>query len=216
MDTTTITAADWTHVRIRARRVVLHFSLVVLAVLAVAPAAHAVTVVGTDGAPAFDPFQRWADRSAMPTPPGKVTIDLDTTRCDGAVACTTSLPPTIWFGPLADRGDFLHELGHQFDYNVMTDAARASFMRIAHLGGPWRSESPNPPHERFAEAYRMCAQNPRRPDETQMGYLYEPTVREHRRACALIERTGRRPAASSKSKLKNSFGSRAGRPLLLR
>jgi hypothetical protein len=199
----------------RASRAILA-ALVAVALLAAAPAAHAITVVGTDGAPAFDPFQRWADRSAMPTPPGKVTIDLDTTTCDGAVACTTSLPPTIWFGPLADRGDFLHELGHQFDYYVMTDASRASFMRIAGVRGPWRTDGANPPHERFAEAYRMCALNPRRPDEGQMGYLYEPTVREHRRACALIQRTGKRPAARTVSKLKNSFGSRAGRPVLNR
>jgi hypothetical protein len=127
-----------------------------------------------------------------------------------------SQPATIWFGRSADRGDFLHELGHQFDYNVMTDAARASFMRIARLSGPWRSASPNPAHERFAEAYRMCALNPRRPDETQMGYLYEPSVRQHRRVCALIERTGKRPAARTVSRLQNTFGSRAGRPLLLR
>jgi hypothetical protein len=209
-------AATLTDVRTRAKRVLRHVALVLLALLAVAPAAHAVTIVGSDGGPLFDPFQRWADRSAMPTPTGKVTVLLHTDACGDAAACTTSLPPTIWFGKDADRGDFLHELGHQFDYSVMTDAARGSFMRILGLTGAWRSSGPNPTHERFAEAYRMCARDPRHPDDTRMGYLYEPTVRQHRRVCALIQRTGTRPADSSTSKAKNTFGSRAGRPLLLR
>jgi hypothetical protein len=209
-------AATLTHVRARSKRVTRHLALALLLLLAVAPAAHAVTIVGADGAPVFDPFQRWADRSAMPTPPGKVTVLLHTDVCGEAAACTTSLPPTIWFGTDADRGDFLHELGHQFDYSVMTDSARASFMRIVGREGAWRSSGANPTHERFAEAYRMCARDPRRPDDSRMGYLYEPSVRQHRRVCALIERTAARPSTGSAARLKNTFGSRAGRPLLLR
>jgi hypothetical protein len=216
MHATIFAAPSQPHSRDRAKRLLCLAALAVLAILAVAPAAHAVTVVGTDGGPMLDPFQRWADRSAMPTAPGTVTVDLNSSMCGESAACTTAFPPTIWFGSAADRGDFLHELGHQFDYNVMTDAARASFMRIAGLSGPWRSTNPNPAYERFAEAYRMCARDPRRPDDSRMGYLYEPTVREHRRACALIERVGKRPAASGTSKSKSTFGSRAGRPLLMR
>jgi hypothetical protein len=215
MHTTTL-AATQPHARVRAKRLLCLAALALLAVLAVAPAAHAVTVVGADGAPLLDPFQRWADRSAMPTVPGTVSVHLDNVMCGESVACTTALPPTIWFGSGADRGDFLHELGHQFDYNVMNDAARAAFMRIAGIDGPWRSGGPNPAYERFAEAYRMCARDPRHPDESRMGYLYEPTVRQHRRVCVLIQHVGRRPVAGGTSKRKSTFGSRAGRPLLMR
>ena len=53
------------------------------------------------------------------------------------------------------------------------------------LRGAWRQE-PNSPHEQFAEGFRMCARDPRRPDRRAWGYTYRPTRAQHRAVCRLI------------------------------
>ena len=85
-------------------------------------------------------------------------------------------------------------MGHQFDYQVMTDASRDQFRRIIGDRRPWRSEGGNSPHEQFAEAYMLCSMNSRQRwrrfdrEEHRYGgsYGYFPTVRQDRLSCWLI------------------------------
>lgn len=120
-----------------------------------------------------------------------MTVAFDDT-CSEKVACTSPKVPFIWITrpDLFDRKDLLHELGHRFDYQRMTERARNRFMRIMGIvGRDWQGQfdyRPNPPNEKFAEGWRMCAQNPLRPDRWLYGYGYKPTVKQHRTVCALI------------------------------
>lgn len=83
------------------------------------------------------------------------------------------------------RRDFRHELGHQFDYFVMTDEARERFLAIMRDDRAWRS-TPESPHERFAEAWRLCAATRRLPQYYNAAYGLKLTPRQFRRLCALI------------------------------
>jgi hypothetical protein len=162
--------------------------------LAATSVTQAATLVLPDGSQAPKRFTTWTAQVKMPTAPGTIGLRLDGEGCN-AVACASPAPATIWFTPRADREDFVHELGHHFDYSVMTDQARAGFQHIMGLDGrAWRS-APNSPHEKFAEAYRMCSNSPGSPDLTRWGYGYQPTTAQHRRVCALIRRTAGGAAA---------------------
>lgn len=173
-----------------------------LALVAASPAG-AVTLVTPEGDVA-QPYQRWADRAKAPTPEATVVINPDASRCPlGRTACTGPGLP-VYFEPDGDRHEdrttVLHELGHHFDYLVMDDHART---RFGWFVGPgiWRTGNGDSTHERFAEAWSICARigNPRRPRMVRrrinrirysdgFGYGYEPTWRIHRRACALMDR----------------------------
>jgi hypothetical protein len=97
----------------------------------------------------------------------------------------------IYLSPEAGRGRYLHELGHHVDYLIPeTDPFRYRFRELIDYR-PWRT-SPNSPHEKFAEAYSLCA----RKDLVKVtlwwlrrdfGYDYRPTVRTHRKVCRTIE-----------------------------
>ena len=106
---------------------------------------------------------------------------------DRSYAMPTLPRPTVCLAAAAGPGDREHELGHVFDYLRMTDERRARFTRIMGLGGPWRAP-PNSPHEQFAEGFRMCVRDPRRPDRTAWAYAYHPTRAQHRAVCRLLER----------------------------
>src|SRR5690242_9622176 len=75
----------------------------------------------------------------------------------------------------------------------MPDSTRRAFERITRDARPWRSP-PNSPHERFAEAYRLCSLYAPGVDFYARGdgggYGYAPTPSQHRRVCALIAATG--------------------------
>jgi len=85
----------------------------------------------------------------------------------------------------ARRHELLHELGHRFDYR-MPDWARNGFRKIMRERRAWRS-APNSPHERFADAYSICARSPKRlPASYSSGFGYDPSNSQHRRVCRLI------------------------------
>jgi hypothetical protein len=89
------------------------------------------------------------------------------------------------------RRIYLHELGHHVDYAISeADPFRYRFRELIDYR-PWRT-SPNSPHEKFAEAYSLCA----RKDPAKVtlwwlrrdfGYDYRPSVRTHRKVCRTIE-----------------------------
>lgn len=154
--------------------------------LCLCPAANATVITGPEGQ-VSRPYQRWADIARVPTPTGTVVVDAS--GCPGLPlnpGCTLPWWPIYLDAKIPDlRAHFLHELGHQFDYRVMTTTARRSFGRIFRDPRSWR-QSPNSLHEQFAEAYRYCARYRRMPIDTTTEYDYQPTQRQHQKVCALI------------------------------
>lgn len=117
------------------------------------------------------------------------------TECghQGAAACAWDLP-----GPqdmvIADasltRDQFLHELGHVFDFTTMNDRSRSAFQAVTGDRRPWHAGYTRSPSEQFAEAYRTCAVY-RRPPHYELGGLfaaaaYRPTADQWLRACNVI------------------------------
>jgi hypothetical protein len=171
------------------RRVVTILCAAALALVALSATAHAVTLVSPSGDPRIARFQTWANSAAVPTPTGIVDLVLES--CPAAVSdgCIYhGAPPTIFLGPaVRDRPILLHELGHAFDAQRLTPAYRSAFERIFGDTRAWRSP-PNSPHERFAEAYSLCARHPRIARTYTAAYDYRATPGQHRRVCALIQR----------------------------
>jgi hypothetical protein len=90
-------------------------------------------------------YQAVADASRMPTP--NTTITVVSGACpDGSSGGCTTPGGAIYVLPGWHPQDFLHELGHQAYYESTI------------LSSLWpRSDAPNPPQERFAEDWRVCA-----------------------------------------------------------
>jgi hypothetical protein len=105
------------------------------------------------------PYQRWVDEAKVPTPDVTLTVVESNEPCNGRRACTIPEEGMIWLGPeygaLETHRDFLHELGHNFDDDVMTPGARARFRALSrHPSIPWAEPGLA---ELFAETYRQCA-----------------------------------------------------------
>ncbi|HEX6461119.1 MAG TPA: hypothetical protein VF032_19540 [Thermoleophilaceae bacterium] len=100
-------------------------------------------------------------------PRGGVTVSYDPSVPEGN-GRTYDLPggAQMVLSPAQDPGSFLHELGHAFDDESMTDAARAKWLQIMRQARLWGNAGaahtgyPNPPREQFAETYRVITQHP--------------------------------------------------------
>jgi hypothetical protein len=151
--------------------------------------ASATTVVTADGKVA-QPYQSWADGSLMPTPPGIVVVHPDPcpSAPDWAAGCALPDIRAIYLGPGARTPDrFLHELGHIFDHDVMTDPLRAVFAATIHHPSAWAgAPSINLPQEQFAEAYALCALHHTIRGTWYGMYGYTATATPHRAGCAVI------------------------------
>lgn len=135
------------------RRRAATIELVLAALVAPVTAAEArLTIAYRDGSPAHV-LQAWADASHVPTAPGVVTVLRNAGDCAGRT-CTTARGDVIWWSatPVEARNVLLHELGHRFDYRVMTTrrARCSSASRATRHRGPARaatrrmSSSPRP------------------------------------------------------------------------
>ena len=178
----------------------------ILPALAAAPlllpgGAHAgATLVLPDGAPAADE-QAWLETSAAVSPPTVVTVHRQ--RCPGTDgrACALLESPDIyvagddwpWDEANTRKDALLHEIGHMVDrpWTGFSDAGRDAFRALLGDERPWRTE-PDSPHERFAEAWRLCALGAGEPGGPPVagGYSYAPSPEVHRRVCELIDREG--------------------------
>ena len=175
----------------------------ILTTLLFAAPASATTLVTPDGQTRPQPYQSWVDRAHVPTPAGNVTLVLG--ACPGgpawAAGCADAANRVIYLGTEArDRARLLHELGHIFDRQSMSNPLRARFTSVAGLRGPWHSTQADPPEEQFAEAYSVCA---RFPSLRQMHfgmYAYSPTPARHRRACSVIRQAAGLPATAAKKR----------------
>lgn len=145
------------------------------------------------------PYAQWVPRGAVPK--GQFTVE--SVPALGSHGMTNQADRTIRLRPDATRDDFRHELGHEFDFTVMTPAARAGFQKIMGLRGPWLAPdggtptqgSVDVPGEQFAEAYRAYSNNPRRVGTQPLYYGYNPSARQYRRVGALLNRAYRRSLA---------------------
>jgi hypothetical protein len=134
--------------------------LAVLAIAAPAAPALASTTISPESGSSY-PYQRWVDRSTMPTP------DVELKVVEGGCSwhhgdpgsCTYAEARTIWM--TTDRGrpkqSFFHELGHNFDYFELGAGERGPLLARMGLAQPWRQDGPRSPHELFAEAFQQCA-----------------------------------------------------------
>jgi hypothetical protein len=161
-------------------------------------------------------------------PSAKVTVAVRPENCrqDIAEACTVfGPPPTIYFpdveylfsggqGTDAEREsvylNFLHELGHVYDFTQTVHAYRRPFLRILRLPleessrgaaadlthrvrpSSWMHAGSAQPDELFAMAYSYCAAGL---DFSELratihgvywGYGYDPTRRQYEAICSLL------------------------------
>jgi hypothetical protein len=72
----------------------------------------------------------------LPAPP-QVTVVVGTPPGWTGPFTAASADSTVWRAPRVDRFTFQHELGHVFDYELLTDADRAYFTRLMRLHGDW-------------------------------------------------------------------------------
>jgi hypothetical protein len=167
----------------------------------VAPARAGASLVLPDGTPAAEE-QAWLEQALAPSPPTVVTVYRE--RCPGTDgrACAMVDAPEIyvagddgwpWDQANTRQDALLHEVGHMLDrpWTGFPDSARDEFRALIGDDRPWRTE-PNSPHEKFAEAWRLCALGVgQRPgEEVSGGYDYRPSPEVHREVCALIARAG--------------------------
>ena len=94
----------------------------------------------------------------MPTVQGDLTVEIQqpgNVECGGPPSCAQSPldpvyrpdgglsypwvgdPTVVYVSPQATRWDFYMELGHQFDWTILTPNARARFTRLMGGGLPW-------------------------------------------------------------------------------
>ena len=74
-----------------------------------------------------------------------------------------------------------HELGHLFDFRLLSHAERRAYKRL--VGQPRRGwfGGANPPSEQFAEAYALCARRHRIAGTARGSYHFRTTPRRHAR-----------------------------------
>ena len=154
--------------------------------------ARTLTAVSKSGKRLRGPYQRWIDRAKAPTVSGRVRIVL--TGCPGrphlAGCVYTNRLRTIYMKrSVSDpRNTLYHELGHLFDFRLMSRGERRIYKRLigqrkrAWFGGV------NPPGEQFAEAYALCAERRRIARVARGHYGFRTSPRRHRAVCALIRR----------------------------
>ena len=158
------------------------------------------------------------DGSKMPTPRVSTSLKLVWGGCPWwggqADACTDQYT-TIWIRPKVDssmgkRFVLLHEVGHVFDANVLTDSDRARLLRIMQERQSWLDLDPGlfygSARERFGDVYAACATlGPKMPDSQVVwfdngrhprwinsgSYGWDPSPQQHAAACRLIMAAGK-------------------------
>ena len=134
-------------------------------------------------------YEGWLQQFYVPSPPGYVDFGIGPCANAGELGCME------WTAPIAtvriersdrlDRFTFAHEMGHVFDYYVLSRTGGRD--RFAVLEGfPWttpRSE------EYFADSYALCALHRHLQRAVTTGYGFRVTPALHTRICSLIRTT---------------------------
>jgi hypothetical protein len=139
---------------------------VVLGLLGASGAEARTTIIEPPGS--HGTYQRWVDGALVDTYGGTVELSADLSVCENELldGCAFRSGAHIVVGPSHPRFVFFHELGHVYDFTVLTPQGRDEFRRINGLTTSWE-ESPDPPtvegfgrqppSEMFADAYAVCA-----------------------------------------------------------
>jgi hypothetical protein len=156
--------------------------LFLLAGLLVAPVAYGGALVSPD----HWKYQQWLDGSKAPAPPGRILFSIEDCAMGwvGVSCAFDDDPDRIHLAPAAanDPGVFHHEVGHVFDFQVMTPRDRRTFSKlIGRAGQAWDAGAPRRTLELFAAAYANCATGG---DHGHYGWA--PTKYVQRRSCDLI------------------------------
>ena len=158
--------------------------------------ARTLTAVSKSGKRLRGPYQRWIDRAKVPTVSGRVRVVLS--GCPGrprnAGCVVTRRLRTVYMKRSVSnpRNTLYHELGHLFDFRLMSRGERRLYKRLigqrrrAWFGGV------NPPGEQFAEAYALCASRRRIARVARGHYGFRTSPRRHRATCGLIRRAAGR------------------------
>lgn len=136
--------------------------------------------------------------SRIPRPPASVKVIRGYCPSNVGMACTLPGGRVIYLARYLGVSDLDHELGHAFDYQVLTDAERAQFARIfGRSYDPatyWAAAGADDSlAEWFAEGYRICTLFPRYrgiASVDRLDYDYWPTRTQQRHVCALIRYAG--------------------------
>jgi hypothetical protein len=192
----------------KARAVVLGL----LAPLAFASPAPAVTLIAPQGQPIGGQWQQWVDEAQMPTLSGTLLVDNDPAPCMGGAACSSSPnmalqqpdgsliyadgPAETWAAPNVAEWSFDFELGHQFDWAYLTDADRAEFAQLwgstLHwwdtLAGTQQSMEDGLEAE-YADIYATCAVGDPTP-AILTAWLPGVVVTDPEPSCQLIDEIG--------------------------
>lgn len=112
-------------------------------------------------------------------------------------ACANTATGDIYL-PVAGSFALQHELGHLVDAQLLTDGDRRWFTRRLGMspGLAWRDAAKwRTPSEVFADAYAACALKwspGRKRGRWEVAYDYIPSLRQHRRVCAGLDRVAAR------------------------
>jgi len=187
--------------------------LCVIGALAAPAASRAVTLVNTSGQPIGGYLQRWANQAQVPTISSTLQIVImPQGGSDGcaALACSSSPRMYVWssngvlyapygpdpapityLSPFANSWDLWWELGHQFDWALLTDTQRASFAALWHSTVSWWDSygalvkvSEDGLEAQFAGDYADCAAGDRVFQSWVLGAHPSPRV------CQMIDQIG--------------------------
>lgn len=162
--------------------------------------ASASTSIRTESQTPSHLYQRWIDKSYVPTPVTFVVItdDLSICRNRQVHGCAAVDYATIAVQPLwpkwVERDALMHELGHFFDRLHLSPENRR-WLRKAFRFGPWRNQGQawhRRGEEAFATLYAICAVRPPRNIQTTYNDFGLWKARKIRRGCGYIRRVGAR------------------------
>ncbi len=135
-----------------------------------------------------DPFQRWTNKSRLPTPKGKISVVRD------GSARTTGKRNIHFYEPGIDlendplaRAEYLHEVGHVYSGTSLGKKRRALFKQIIGVDPKQKwGKGGSPLEEQFAQAYSYGALGQKQSNKQWYGYDYDPTKRQQKQVNMLI------------------------------
>lgn len=188
-------------------------ALIAAALAAGATSARAQTIVHPDPAPHAHLYQRWVNKSLMPTPDKVVRIHAGMSRCGqwrSAFGCSSLEEDWIAVRPLAkrrrwnERMTLWHELGHIFDRTYYTVENRRWLGNLlGYRGRAWDEEITGTramnnrvvPEEAAADLYMFCSNYPAKAIRylggDDLGYGWWP-ARKILRGCGYMRRAYQR------------------------
>lgn len=134
-----------------------------------------------------------AGRTPLTMPPSLTVHEATSCPDEWGASCSDPYSDQIWLAPGTGRFERFHEIGHQFDRQVLTDAHRAWFTDL--FGYPSSADwyATVGPQEKFADAYATCSVGIRLRHQggltvvsQRSGYGYAPSARLYVRVCNAI------------------------------